>query len=318
MEFLLWPFVLVFSLLVLIKAADFFTLAAEKIGLALGIDEFIIGVTILAVGTSLPELVASIIAVFENASEIVVSNVIGSNIANIFLILGFSAIVGKKLTINYELAHVDLPLLVGSGLLMAVMIWDLSYTWPEAVLSLLGLIVYLHYSLQSKKQATPVDATPTSKMAIPSRQIGWKTLGTLVLSGGLIYLGAEYTIKSIIHMSTILKIGTEFIAASAIAVGTSLPELMVSVAAAKKGKSELAVGNILGSNIFNAFAVMGIPGLMGTLTIPVAMRDTGLVFMLIATFLFFFIAHEKEVTAWEGWLLLIFYVLFLGKLFIVF
>lgn len=318
MEFLLWPFVLVFSLIVLIKAADFFTLAAEKIGLALGIDEFVIGVTILAVGTSLPELVASIIAVFENASEIVVSNVIGSNIANIFLILGFSAVVGKKLVINYELAHVDLPLLVGSGLLMAVMIWDLSYTWPEAVLSLLGLIVYLHYSLQSKKQSTPVDATPTSKMVIPSRQIGWKTLGTLVLSGGLIYLGAEYTIKSIIHLSTILKIGTEFIAASAIAVGTSLPELMVSIAAAKKGKSELAIGNILGSNIFNTFAVMGIPGLMGTLTIPVAMRDTGLVFMLIATFLFFFIAHEKEITAWEGWLLLIFYVLFFGKLFIVF
>ncbi|GAH33655.1 unnamed protein product, partial [marine sediment metagenome] len=121
---LIWIIVFVVSLFVLIKASDYFTHSAEKIGLFFGIPLFIVGATIVAVGTSLPELISSIFAVLRNSSEIVVGNVVGSNVANIFLVLGIAAIVGRRMKLTYELIHVDLPLLIGSAFLLAVTIWD--------------------------------------------------------------------------------------------------------------------------------------------------------------------------------------------------
>lgn len=147
------------------------------------------------------------------------------------------------------------------------------------------------------------------------RKLDWKTLTILIVSAFFIYLGAEYTIESVIKLSKILNIGKEIIAISAVALGTSLPELMVTVSAARKGKPEIAVGNVLGSNIFNALAVMGMPAFFGTLIIPHSILTFGLPMMLVATLLYFFMTQDKEITKWEGWMLIIFYVFFIGKVF---
>ncbi len=112
-----------------------------------------------------------------------------------------------------------------------------------------------------------------------------------------------------------MKIGKELVAASAVALGTSLPELVVSVVAVKKGNSAIAVGNILGSNIFNTFAVMGLSAFFGTIVLPQSMIYFGMPIMVIATILFFLITQQKQITQWEGWLLIIFYLFFLGKIF---
>ena len=130
-----------------------------------------------------------------------------------------------------------------------------------------------------------------------------------------IYIGARYTVESVIELSKILNIGTEIIAMSAVTLGTSLHELMVTVSAVRRGNAEMAVGNILGSNIFNTFAVMGIPALFGALVIPQNIIAFGLPMMIIATLLFFFMTQEREITKWEGYILLLFYVFFIGKLF---
>jgi cation:H+ antiporter len=119
-----WTAIFLISLLVLLKAAQLFTKSAEKLGLYFGIPPFIVGVTIVSIGTSLPELVSSVIAVTKDSPEIVIGNVVGSNITNVFLVLGVVAIVGKKIDITYELIHVDLPLLAGSSFLLAAMVWD--------------------------------------------------------------------------------------------------------------------------------------------------------------------------------------------------
>ena len=305
---LIWIIVFVASLFCLIKSSDYFTDSAEKIGLYLGLPAFIVGVTIVAIGTSLPELASSIFAVLGNSSEIVVGNVVGSNITNIFLVLGITGIIGKKLKVTYELIHVDLPLLVGSAFLLAITVWDGIFTWPEALVCIGCFILYSVYIIKTqKKQETTKPKKP--------RKLDWKTIGILIISAFFIYLGAKYTIESVIRLSEIFNIGTEIIAISAVALGTSLPELMVSITAAKKGKQEMAVGNILGSNIFNTLAVMGIPALIGVLIIPKSILTFGLPIMLIATLLYFFITQDREITNWEGWLLLIFYILFIAKLF---
>ncbi len=301
------------SLFVLIKASGYFTDAAERIGLAFGMPAFIVGVTIVALGTSLPELVSSVIAVVEGASEIVVGNVVGSNIANIFLVLGIAAIIGKKLEISYELIHVDLPILIGSTFLMAATIWDGVFNWQEGILCLAGFLVYLLYTVRSESQ---VEAGKGKKEKIVKKvKLGWKVWGMLFGSAAFIFLGAKYTIDSIIVLSEIMNIGKEIIAVSAVALGTSLPELMVTISAARRGNAEMAVGNVLGSNIFNSFVVMGIPAIVGTLIIPKEMLTFGLPMMIMATFMYFFTTQDKQITRWEGLILLLFYVFFVGKLF---
>jgi cation:H+ antiporter len=304
-----WVALFLISLIVLIKASGFFTSSAEKIGIFLGIPHFIVGVTVVSIGTSLPELVSSVVAVYQNSSEIVVGNVVGSNITNIFLVLGVVAIVGKKLEIDYELIHVDLPLFVGSAFLLAVTVWDGVFTPVEAVLSIAGFILYTLYLLNvERKHDHSVTESKSGKLES-------RTFIVLILSAFFIFLGARYTVESIIKISVILGIGKEIIAASAVALGTSLPELMVSATAAKAGNPELAIGNVLGSNIFNAFAVMGVSGLVGTLMIPTGIIAFAMPMMLIATLLYVFMTQDKQITQWEGGLLVIFYILFIGKLF---
>ena len=137
----------------------------------------------------------------------------------------------------------------------------------------------------------------------------------LIMSAGFIYLGGRFTIEAVIALSQIMAIGKEVLAASAVAIGTSLPELVVSITAARQGRPEIAVGNVLGSNVFNALAVMAIPGLIGRLSIPQPIVAFAIPMMVIASLLFFFMTQDKEITQWEGWLLLIFYVFFIGGLF---
>jgi cation:H+ antiporter len=312
-EIIIWVMVFAVSLYVLIRASSFFTDAAEHIGLFFGIPHFIIGVTIVAVGTSLPEIIPSIFAVLGDASEIVIGNVIGSNIANVFLVLGLVVVLSRKIYIKYEIVHIDLPLLLGSTLLLAVMVMDGSFSLPEAFLCLAGFAVYLFHALTAKRRRKGKEDNGREKQE--KKRLHPKYFIILVVSAAFIYFGAKYTIDSVIRLSELLHIGKEVIAASAIAVGTSLPEMTVSIIAAKRGKPEIAIGNVLGSNIFNVFAVMGIPALFGTLIIPQSIITFGLPMLLIATFLFVFMTQDREVKTSEGLLLLLFYAFFIGKLF---
>ncbi|HNT71919.1 MAG TPA: sodium:calcium antiporter, partial [Methanothrix sp.] len=140
----------------------------------------------------------------------------------------------------------------------------------------------------------------------------------LFLSIAFLYIGANYTVVSVVRLSEMVGIGTEIIAASAVALGTSLPELVVSVKAAATNKPELAIGNIIGSNIFNALGIMGISALFGTVAIPATITTFVMPMMIVATLLYFVVIWENEMTHWEGWLLVIFYAFFLGKLFALF
>lgn len=315
----------VLSLTVLIKASDVFTDAAEKLGLLMGLPAFIIGVTIVSLGTSIPELISSIIAVTEGASEIVIGNVVGSNIANICLVLGTASVVSSKsMQISYDLLSVDLPLFTGSTFLLVLMVWDQEFTTGEAVLLLVGYCVYLFYTLKSSEEDTaptaaiPDDAEVSSTASIADKEKSTYMLRQIVLliaSALFIFIGARFTINSLIAISDIISIGREIIAVSAVALGTSLPELIVTANAARRGRAEIAIGNVLGSNIFNIFMVMGIPGVMGTLVIPSAILATGIPTLIATTILMFFVTQDRKLTVWEGWLFFIIYFWFVAHTF---
>lgn len=311
-----WIGIFIISLFVLIKSSDYFTASAEKIGTWFGMPAFFIGVTIVAIGTSLPELASSIFAVLNNSSEMVIGNVLGSNIANIFLILGVAGIIArKKLKLSRSLLNVDLPFLVGTSFLLAIMIWDGNFSFVEGIISLFVLILYSIYLVKSREKPNKEIRKQLRREEKKETKLPLKTWAILIISAIFIYFGARFIVESVIELSQLLHIGMELIAVSAVALGTSLPELAVTISTARKGKPEIAVGNILGSNIFNTLAVMGIPALIGTLIIPTQIIIFSLPMMIIATLMFFFITQDKEITKWEGWLLFIFYVLFISKLF---
>jgi len=333
-------FIFVLSLAVLVKASDSFTVAAEKIGITLGMSPFMVGVTIVAVGTSLPELVSSILAVYQGVSEVVVGNVVGSNTANILLILGIAGVItalpqgnsksleglqkSRDLIIQYDLVSVDLPLFVGSTFLFGLAIWDQNFSLVEAGIFILGYLIYLFYTLDNSQhqdqgedpnlEQPPAQSETESPISGRSREL-LKQSAILVISALFIFLGAKYTISSLISLSETLNIAKEIIAVTAVAVGTSLPELLVTVSASLRGNAEIAVGNVLGSNIFNTFIVMGIPRLLGNLNIPETVVMGGMPVLISGTVLMFFVTQDRKLTPWEGWLFLLFYVWFLAKTF---
>ena len=308
-DLLIWTIFLIASLFVLIKSSDYFTDSAERIGLHIGMPTFIVGVTIVSIGTSLPELLTALFGVIEGSSEIVIADVVGSNITNIFLGLGLLPIVVGCFKITKDLISVDLPILIGSTFLLAITCMDGRFTLAEAIFCLAGIVIYIGYTLSVHR------AHKNSLPEFEQKKLGIKPFIILIVSCTALFFGAKYTVESIIRLSEIIGIGTEIITASAVALGTSLPEIIASMMAARKGRLEMAVGTLLGSNIFNAFAIMGIAGLMGTLIIPTTMITYGIPMLIIATLLYFFITLDREITKWEGWLLIIFYVFYIGRLF---
>ncbi len=312
----LLPLIFIVSLIVLVKASDVFTDAAEKIGMAIGLPPFIIGVTIVSMGTSLPELLSSLFGVAQGAPEIVASNVIGSNVANICLVIGTAAILSERsLQVTYNLVSVDLPLFIGSAFLFALMARDGTFSRGEALLLVIGYIMYLFYILKRSEKSLEESDVIDADLADTSAAAWGREVLLLILSGIFIFLGARYTISSLIQLSAQLNIGREIIAVSAVAFGTSLPELAVTISAALKGKAEIAVGNVVGSNIFNIFIVMGISGLIASLPVPASVLESGLPTFLSASLLMLFTVQDHKVTVWEGWLFLILYLWFIGTTF---
>ncbi|MCL0077794.1 calcium/sodium antiporter [Peptococcaceae bacterium] len=309
---LIWLAIFVISLIVLIKSADFFTTSAEKTGKLLCMPNVIIGATVVAIGTSLPELASSVMAVLKGSSEIVSGNVVGSNITNIFLVFGLAALIGSKIIVNRADINVDLFFLVASAFLLAFFAYDGKFVAREAMLCLVIMAMYIIYAVRKSSDDN------TSNNNMPSKDklsFLLREFFIIALSAFFIYLSAKYTVEAIIKLSQILNIAPEVIALSAVALGTSLPELAVAVAAAKKGIPEITVGNVLGSNIFNALAVMGVPAVIGTLVIPQNLIEFSIPLMLAATIMFYFVFHYKEVSRWHGFIFIVFYVFFIGKLF---
>lgn len=302
---LLWIGIFFASIVVLIFAANKFIESAEKIGLGLNISPFIIGVTIVAMGTSLPELITSVIAVFKDSPEIVLGNVVGSNITNISLIIGISAVLVKRMDIEFDLMKVEIPILLFSALLSYIMMMDGVIDSFDGLVLLMGLLLFLVYTVKQNSEDN-VDSSDSEKGTFPVSSVL-----IFVLSGIAIYFSADYNVKSIIKLSEILNISKEIISVTVVSFGTSLPEIVVSIAAAKRGRYDLSIGNIVGSNIFNTFAVLGIPSLIAPLAISGDMMTVSMPIMMALTFLFFIFLLSKKINRWQGWILILFYSFFI-------
>ncbi len=306
---IIWTIIFIISLIFLVKSADWLLESAEKIGFSFGMSPFLIGITIVGVGTSMPELVSSLFAVFDNVTEIVVANALGSNIANIFIIVSLSVIVAKNLTVTKNLVDLDIPILLSSTALFYLTAWDGKITLIEALLLIASYVSYVLFTIFIKEAHEQKEDLNNLEKA-QRKDYLW-----LIISLILISVSANYLIEAVVAISDILKIAPAIISITAVAIGTSLPELFVSVKAARAGKSEVALGNIFGSNVFNILMVVGIPALFADLSIDAKTMSIGLPMLILTTVLFAFSGISKKIHMQEAVFYLIIYVLFMGKLF---
>lgn len=319
MEILLIKWILIFgvALFALVKAADYFTEYSEKLGRIMGIPQFLIGVTIVALGTSMPELASSIVATLQQNSSIVAGNIIGSNIANILLVGGFTALVSGIMVIDKPIIKVELPLLIAITSLLVVTVDDGKFSAIEGLILIAAYMVYVAYNYYDHKNSMLTAGVEEVKSALGKKQekVSPILVFGLLLSLTGVVVGAKFTIDAVIEISSIMNLAPSIIAVTAVAVGTSLPELLVSYKAAKKKNFEMAVGNIIGSNIFNATVAMGIPALIAPLTIDSVTLTIAVPFLVISTILFAFSGIERSFYSFEGALYGLIYLVFIGQLF---
>ena len=298
--------ILVFGFVLLIKGADFFVKGASAIAHKFGVPQIVIGLTVVAMGTSAPEAAVSISAAITGNADITIGNVVGSNIINILIILGVTAVVAPLL-VDRSAVKVDMPFTLGITLLLLPlgMLGGSLNRW-EGVLFLVifaGYMVYLmRQAMKSKDEEEEVRPT-----------YGQGNIWTLLLTlGGLVMIvaGSHFTVDAATQIATFLGVSQRMIGLTVVAFGTSLPELVTSVTAARRGNTGIAIGNIVGSNIFNILFVTGITAVI----IPIPFFHTFTIDTAVAAFsallLWLFCIRDRHLSRGNGIILLLCYAVY--------
>ncbi|MFP4022642.1 MAG: calcium/sodium antiporter [Candidatus Paceibacterota bacterium] len=328
---IVWLTIFILSLIALVKGADWLLKSSEKIGLAIGLSPFVIGVLMVSLGTSFPELIAAAFAAFKGITEFAPANAIGSNLANILLVVGFSAIVAGRLVTTKSLINTELPLLaIGTAIFLAIA-WDGSISIFEGVIMLLAYGIYVFYTAKDKRDEVEDNveiklpsrverrehsshsmdtiSKPSEKPSLKILDVVFFLIGALLLT-----LGSKYLIDSVTSLSMILNTGVGIITITAVAIGTSLPELLVSVKAALKKNYDVALGNIFGSNAFNMMVVVGLPAIFFPVELDAQSFTIGLPFLAVTTLLFVISGISKAINSWEGAFYICLYIIFISTL----
>lgn len=296
------------ALTALIIAARFFTNAAEELGKWLSLPSFVIGIFIVGIGTSLPELISGILSVQQGVSEIVPGNIIGANVSNLLLVTGLAvAFSGRSINLGSTYIYIDLHFLLGSFFIFYLISYDGIITFGEAAISILVFIVYSVYLIKSG--TIKEEGAITVKKPLPA-----KAILLLIVSSVGIYFGADYTVQSIQGIARGFSVPESIIALTVLSVGTTLPELAVNITAVRKGKAEMAVGNVLGSCVFNTLIIPAVTSMIGPVSVPAVLIGFSLPVMAGTGILFYLLAQDKKISVWEGLLFVLIYLLFIMKI----
>ena len=294
---------------VLIWGADLLIEQSERIALKFNIPEFIIGATLIALGTSLPEMAASVAASCNGQSQLAVANVIGSNVLNITLVLATVFLIARNINPNRDFFAKDSTWALVPVLVFVLMIIDGVISRFDAILLLLLMGAYLMFLLQDAKNMPEEDIVD-----LGDGTFSWsKTIPILLAGLLLVIVGAHFTIESASSIAKSFGISEWVIGIIMVSLGTSLPELTVSITAAMKGKVDMAIGNIIGSNMANTTVVLGTAALVNPLSINASTYLFDIATMIVATLLLVFITANKLYNKSAGISLIIILGLFLNN-----
>ena len=295
------------SLAALIWGSDILVDQSEKIALRFGVSEYVIGATLVALGTSLPEMAASITASMNHKPQIAVANVIGSNIFNITLVLATVFILAKNVTPHRDFFAKDSSWALFPVLIFILMVLDGSFSAFDGLLLMLLMFAYVLFLLRAGKDILTDDDKEEAEEIF-----SWPRASLLTLLGfAFVIVGADYTIESASSIARGFGVSDWVIGIMMISLGTSMPELMVSVTAALKGKTDMAIGAIIGSNMANTTMVLGTAALVNPIPVDPWKYMFDIATMLVATLMLVFISANRLYTKPAGISLLIVLALFL-------
>jgi cation:H+ antiporter len=311
---------IIIGFILLIKGADFLVSGSSKIAKKFHIPEIIIGLTIVSIGTSMPELFVSITSAVEGYSDMALGNVIGSNICNLLLILGLSSVI-RPIKFQKETRIIELPL----SLLLTIIFWIICFSnnfisKAEGILLLvlfLGFIIYTIYmglhGDKSEKKSQEVLKEEKGKFFI-FKNIVYIIIGIIALK-----YGGDFVVDNSVEIAELFNISDAIISLTILAIGTSLPELVTSVTAAIKGNSDIAIGNIIGSNIFNMLMIIGVSASIKPITYNPSYNIQMIILLIAIVFLalFPFIKPKNEMSRGNGIVYIITYIVYMVLLFII-
>lgn len=304
---------IILGFILLIKGADFLVDGASNIAKKFKIPEIVIGLTIVSIGTSMPELFVSITSALEGYSDMSIGNVVGSNIANLLLILGLTAIVRpikfKKTTLKYEI-----PICVLSTILLFVVgNTNKTISRIESIVLLTTFIGFLIYTLMLAKKNKVKEKKNKEKSNILF------DIFLIVISIVALKFGGDLTVNNAIEVAKALNVSEKVISITILAIGTSLPELVTSIISAKKGSTDLAIGNIIGSNIFNILLIVGVSSFIKPINYNLSYNlDLIILFSsLILLLIFAFIKPKEKMSRANGFVYFACYLLYLLMLFLI-
>ncbi len=304
MNIILQLLLLALGFFMLVKGADWFVDGACNIAERFHIPQLVIGLTIVAMGTSAPEAAVSITAASKGVADITIGNILGSNIVNVLVILGLSAAI-VPLAVAKSTVFVEMPFLICISVLLYLLGLDGTITFADGVILTLCFLLYLGYLLYSAIKHPAQDEPESKHMKL------WQALLALVVGIGLIILGSNFAVDAATAIARIIGLSERLIGLTIVAVGTSLPELFTSVTAARKGNVDIAIGNIVGSNIFNILFVVGLSSLITPVPFASAFLFDSLVSIGVVVFLLLACVRTRKLARWSGYVMLAAYFAYL-------
>lgn len=314
-------FLIFIGFVLLIKGADYLVEGSSKIAKKFHIPEIIIGLTIVSIGTSMPELFVSTTSAIDGFSDMAMGNVIGSNLCNLLLILGLSSII-RPIEFQRETRIIELPLCLFLSIILLVLSNTGGKITREESLFLICLFVcFIAYTIFMAKKGEAFDKTDNEEKSltkVPEIPI-LKNIFSIIIGVIALKIGGDFTVDNAVIIAEYFKISEQIISLTILAVGTSLPELATSVMAASKGNSDIAIGNIIGSNIFNMLLIIGVSALISPITynLKYNLDMTILIVSMLILALFPLIPPKNKMSRVNGAIYLSIYVGYLGLMFVV-
>lgn len=300
------------GLVVLVLGAELLVRGASRLALGLGISPVVIGLTIVAFGTSSPELAVSLSAAWAGQGDLVTGNAVGSNIFNVMFILGVSALI-VPLAVQQRMIRVDIPLLVGVSLLTWWFLSDGLLNRLDGSLLFTGIVIYTITTVRFGKNE-PATILEEYAQAIPppqAKQVPWRSLLLILIGLGLCVVGSRWMVSGAVTLAEMIGLSERVVGLTIVAAGTSLPELATSIMAAIRGQRDVAVGNVIGSNIFNLLGILGLVGILSPQTIVVPDSVLGLdfaVMVAVAVVCVPIVITGYRISRMEGVALLLMYI----------
>ncbi len=304
------------GLVALVLGAELLVRGSSRLALSFGISPLVVGLTIVALGTSAPEIAVSVGSTLRGHSELAVSNVIGSNIFNVLFILGLSAVI-VPLSVHAQIIRQEVPIMIGASILLLVQALDGELGRAEAGLLLGLLVTYIVFLLRQSRRAKQAVVEEFADLAPRSQWDRHWSVQALLIAGGLalLVIGANTLVQSASSFAKALGVSDLVIGLTIVAAGTSLPEVATSITAAVRGERDIAIGNVVGSNIFNLLGCLGVTGVVAHGGLPINAEILGFdlwVMLAVAIACIPVFLTGREIARWEGSLFLLYYVSYVG------